>query len=198
MMSEAGIIGKIGLNSEGVGVTLNAIRAKGVEFNKLPTHLALRTVLNSESQSVARSTILRSGVAAACHITICDLASGAIGLECTSSDIVELQMEAGICVHSNHLIKAHNIPDLKMLKDSPFRLSRAKELLLESGTQPHMDTLTDVLKDEKNYPAAICRAAGSESSIATLFSIMMDLKKKYAKVKMGRPTEDGEELELRP
>ena len=45
MMSEGGIIGKIGLNSSSVGVTLNAISALGVDYNKLPVHLALRTVL---------------------------------------------------------------------------------------------------------------------------------------------------------
>ena len=49
------------------------------------------------------------------------------------------------------------------------------------------------------FPCAKNRAPQTEkSTIQTLFSIMMDFTKGYAKVKMGRPTEDGEELELRP
>lgn len=198
MMSEAGIIGKIGLNANGVGVTLNAIRAKGVDFDKLPTHLALRTVLNAETQTQARQVLLDAGVAAACHITICDAVSGAIGMECTAHDIVELSMEDGICIHSNHLVTPHLVQDLSFLKDSPFRLTRIKELLLQTGNHPRMDALTNVLKDEKNYPTAICRASSAESSIETLFSIVMDLDNKFAVVKMGRPTENGEELKLKP
>ncbi|THY67822.1 AAT-domain-containing protein [Aureobasidium pullulans] len=36
MVTEAGLIGKIGLNSSGVGVCLNAIRAKGMDASRIP------------------------------------------------------------------------------------------------------------------------------------------------------------------
>ncbi|KAK5093949.1 hypothetical protein LTR70_004475 [Exophiala xenobiotica] len=199
MMTEGGIIGKIGMNSAGVGVTLNAIRAKGISFDKLPCHLALRTALESTSLQDARVKLNKAGVGSACHIQVADVETGNIGFECTASDQVELEMQNGINTHSNHLTVSHSgIEDKLMLKDSPFRLDRVRELLAGLGPEPTIDQLKDVLKDDKNSPCAINRSPTEKSTIQTLFSIVMDLQKGYASVKMGKPTETGEEVELRP
>lgn len=197
MMTEGGIIGKIGLNSAGVGVTLNAIRALGVSYDKIPVHLALRTVLNSTTGGEAANALRESGVAAAAHIQIADKDNGTIGFECTSADIVEMPMDSrGICTHSNHLVKDHTIEDKLLLPDSPSRLERIGELI-KTVEKPTLESLAELLKDEQNYPTAINRAQTEKSSIETLFSIVMDLKQRHAIVKMGRPTEGGEILELR-
>jgi isopenicillin-N N-acyltransferase like protein len=81
MVTEAGIVGKIGMNGAGVGVTLNAIAAKGVDFDKVPCHLALRSVLDSGSRGEAVERLRRLGVASSCHIQIADRECGAVGLE---------------------------------------------------------------------------------------------------------------------
>ncbi|KAK5957348.1 hypothetical protein OHC33_001721 [Knufia fluminis] len=199
MMTEAGIIGKIGMNSAGVGVTLNAIAAKGVSFDKLPCHLALRTALESTSLQEARVKLNKAGVASACHIQVADAETGSIGFENTAFDQAELQMKDGVNTHSNHLTVSHNgVEDKGMLKDSPFRLDRVRELLVRLAPGPTIDQLKDVLKDDKNSPCAINRSPTEKSTIRTLFSIVMDLRKRTASVKMGKPTEGGEELELRP
>ncbi|KAJ9493631.1 hypothetical protein LTR99_000222 [Exophiala xenobiotica] len=198
MMTEGGIIGKIGLNSAGVGVTLNAIAAPGVSYNKLPVHLALRTVLDSSSREEAANALRKVGVAAAGHITIADASTGAIGFECSALDIVEMPMDQrGICTHSNHLVKEHKVQGSAFLPDSPFRLMRIQELMAGID-KPNLQNLNEALKDEKNYPGAICRAVGEKSAMQTLFSIVMDLTHGFARVKMGRPSEDGEVFDLRP
>jgi isopenicillin-N N-acyltransferase like protein len=197
MMTEAGIVGKIGLNSAGVGVTLNAIRALGVAYEKLPVHLALRMVLDSQSKDEAADALRRFGVAAAAHIQIADKTTGAVGFECTSADIVELEMDgAGVCTHSNHLTKLHAVEDKGLLVDSPPRLQRIGQLLKEVET-PTIQSLAELLKDEEGYPTSINRAQTEKAAIETLFSIVMDLGQGKAIVKMGRPTEGGEILELR-
>jgi isopenicillin-N N-acyltransferase like protein len=200
MMTEAGILGKIGLNSAGVGVTLNAIAAKGVDTSRLPCHLALRTVLESTSRAEAVSALMKAGIASSCHIQIADALTGAIGLENTAFDTVKMPQNAsGICTHSNHFVVPHSTECAnKALPDSTDRLARIQTLLKETMDDPSMEGLRDLLKDEKNYPTAICRAVTEKSSLATLFSIVMDLTERYATVKMGRPTERGQELELRP
>ena len=200
MMAEAGIIGKIGLNSSGVGVTLNAIKAKGVDFSKLPCHLSLRTALNSPSRAAAVELLKKVGVASACHITIADAPTGGTGLECSAADIVELpQTSDGICTHSNHFIAEHSEPSKLYLLDSPFRLERIQELIrLEGGERPGFEGIEGLLRDEKNYPTAICRKASEKSAAETLFSVVMDLGGGVGRVKMGRPVEEGERLELRP
>ena len=210
MLTEAGIIGKIGLNSCSVGVTLNAIKGRGVTFAHLPCHLALRTVLNSTSRAAAVHTLTTAGVASACHITIADAATGGMGLECSAADIVQLPMSSqGVCAHSNHFVCGHaeGVTGMNMLADSPVRLERIGKLIANEmqgqgqgqGTEPSFEIIGRLLRDEEGYPGSICRAATEKSSLETLFSVCMDLDKRRAQAKMGRPVDaEGERLELRP
>jgi isopenicillin-N N-acyltransferase like protein len=199
MVTEAGILGKIGLNERGVGVTLNAIRLGGVDWGKVPCHLALRSVLDSGSRKEAEERLRRLGVASACHIQIADRETGGVGLECTSKDVVALEQdERGIITHSNHLVADHGMKEKgAMLTDTFFRLDRVRDLL-KGMEKPTMEALKEALQDEKNEPCAINRSQTEKSTIQTLFSIVMDLDHAVAEVKMGRPTEDGESFELRP
>jgi isopenicillin-N N-acyltransferase-like protein len=79
-ITEAGIIGKTGINSLGVGICLNAIRTKGVDFSKLPLYLALHAALNSRSAASAVAALDKAGVACAGYILVADL-TGGIGTE---------------------------------------------------------------------------------------------------------------------
>ena len=204
MITEAGIIGKIGLNSKGVGVCLNAIRAEGVDFQKLPCHLALRTCLESTSAQEAVVALRKAGVASACHILVADSAS-AIGLECSNDDIIELATERGVLTHTNHYIKLHHGKgDLMALKDSPTRLERVNQLVHEQMKRLHdagvlgLEDIRSLLKDEENYPTAICRSRTDDSSIATLFNIVMDLGNRRAELVTGKPSSSAEILYLVP
>lgn len=202
MMTEAGIIGKIGLNSSGVGVTLNAVKAKGVDFARLPCHLALRRALESDSCSEAAQVLEEVGVAAACHILIAD-PRGSVGLECTAFDVVRLgtrqQQGKEVITHTNHFIEPHRGASCPPeLPDSPFRLERIDKLLVKETRKPDLETIGDMLKDEENFPGSICRAQSDKDGFATLFSIIMDLNNRKAQVKMGRPTESGGTLILEP
>ncbi|EAS29932.3 acyl-coenzyme A:Isopenicillin N acyltransferase [Coccidioides immitis RS] len=204
MITEAGIIGKIGLNSCGVGVTLNAIKCAGVDFNKIPCHLALRTVLNSSSRAEAVEKLEKLGVASACHILVADH-TGGTGLECSAYDIVRLNMGdegepcPGVITHSNHFVREHNnVNPILYLADSEPRLRRVRELTGAAGSRPGFDAMNRILEDEKGYPTGICRAPTENSQMASLFSIIMDLKGKTAAVKIGRPVSPTGSLELRP
>jgi len=202
MITEAGIIGKIGMNSDGVGCTLNALKAHGVSYDKLPCHLALRTVMESSSRKAAVSTLETAGVASACHILVAD-ATGGTGLECTSEDLVKLEMNReGIVTHTNHYLLQHKVvvsPD--WLPDTRFRLNRINQLLNGAKEEePSGEVMAMLLKDEmEGDGAAICRSAKSEKdNLATLFSIVMDLGHKRAKVAVGRPASSTEILVLSP
>lgn len=204
MITEAGIIGKIGLNSRGVGVCLNAIRAQGVDFQRLPCHLALRTCLESTSTGEAVAALNKAGVASSCHIMVAD-SRLAIGLECSHVDIVELATEQGVLTHTNHYIKPHQgIEDLMALKDSRTRFQRIEQLVREQRKSFHetrplgLEDIRSLLKDEENFPTAICRSRTDDSSIATLFNIVMDLRNRRAEVVTGKPSSVAEILYLIP
>jgi isopenicillin-N N-acyltransferase-like protein len=204
MITEAGIIGKIGMNGNGVGCTLNAIKAKGVSFSKLPCHLALRAVMESESREAAIATLEKAGVASACHILVADK-TGGTGLECSSEDIVKLEMNReGIVTHTNHYVLEHKptvIESHDWLVDTRFRLRRIGELLNAAKEhQPSQEIVERFLRDEtEGDGAAICRSSKNESgSLATLFSIVMDLTNKSARVVEGRPANPVSKLTLNP
>ena len=204
MITEAGIVGKIGLNSRGVGVCLNAIKALGITIQKLPCHLALRTCLESASAEEAVVALRKAGVASACHILVADSES-AVGLECSHIDIVELTMAQGILTHTNHYIQPHpGVEDLMALKDSLARLKRIDQLIHEQTKKGpdtgnlRMKDVQSILKDEDNFPTAICRSKTDNSSLATLFSIVMDLKNRKAEVVVAKPSSAAEILHLVP
>ncbi|KAI3329741.1 peptidase C45 acyl-coenzyme A:6-aminopenicillanic acid acyl-transferase-like protein [Ustulina deusta] len=189
MVTEAGIIGKIGLNAEGVGCCLNAIKCRGVDSSKLPIHFALRTVLESPSRAAAVKAIKLAGVAGSGHILIGD-ATGSTGLECTSKWVKEVAMEDAkrVC-HTNHLIlDQSDVDEVLYLRDSPVRLARIRELTSQTA-DPDFGTITGIFSDTDGYPSSINRRQEGASVAETLFTIVMDLTGKSARVTFGRPTE---------
>ncbi|KAI1331704.1 acyl-coenzyme A:6-aminopenicillanic acid acyl-transferase-domain-containing protein [Xylariaceae sp. FL0255] len=192
MVTEAGIIGKIGFNSNGVGVLLNAIRAEGMDPTRLPVHLALRSALESQSAREALAQLEACGMASPAHILIAD-ATEAFGCEFTSKTAVAIRPdEKNRIVHTNHLLLDHpGVVDTAWLKDSPFRLKRMTELSSGSG-ESTFEEVSDFFKDRENAPAAICRSG----DIETLFNIVMDLKQKRAVVTLGMPTNSEGSIEL--
>ncbi|KAI1618598.1 peptidase C45 acyl-coenzyme A:6-aminopenicillanic acid acyl-transferase-like protein [Exophiala viscosa] len=199
MVTEAGIIGKIGFNSAGVGVCLNAIKSQGMDPTRLPVHLALRMALESHSTKDALQSLEHWGIAAPGHILIADSTGDAVGFEFTSTTMLKLLPDAkGRVVHSNHLLLKHpGIIDTVWIKDSLFRVDRMSELTEDlATTEPTWAQVSRLFEDEVNAPTAICRDQKGESTSGTLFNIIMDLKQKTAVVRLGRPcqTEETDEL----
>ncbi|KAI1617660.1 putative acyl-coenzyme A:6-aminopenicillanic-acid-acyltransferase 40 kDa form [Exophiala viscosa] len=200
-VTEAGIIGKVGLNSCGVGVCLNAIRVKGVDFNRLPGHLALRAVLDSKSRKEAVNVLKEAGVAAAIHILVAD-PSGSTSIEASSRDLVVTDAVGGRITHSNHFCWPHaqGVPVTVAAPDSLVRLERVNELMdsVSKGGTPDRLMLESMLNDEYNAPFGINKAGNVEQPLRTLFSIVMELSSRSARVRFGRPTDDAETVALCP
>ncbi|KAF2723969.1 AAT-domain-containing protein [Polychaeton citri CBS 116435] len=190
MVTEAGLIGKIGLNSSGVGVLLNAIKAKGMNPTRLPCHLGLRMVLDSRSREEAVQRLERYGIASSCHMLVADT-NGGVGLEWSHLGVEKVHMNAnGQVFHTNHYLVDHKgVEDTNWLPDSNFRRSRIEELCkrLPEPSSPTEDQVFNLFTDEANLPGSICRAAATSDSTQTLFNIVMDLKAKTALITQGRP-----------
>ncbi|KAK4549705.1 hypothetical protein LTR36_005006 [Oleoguttula mirabilis] len=196
MVTEAGLIGKIGLNSAGVGVCLNAIRVKGMDPTRIPCHLGLRMVLESNSREEAVQTLEKYGVASSCHMLIAD-ATGGVGLEWSAVEMQRVNMSASKIFHSNHFLAKHpGVEDTNWLPDSSFRVTRIEELCKEIAPSPTPQTLYECFQDETNWPSAICRAQVDGCGSATLFNIVMDLEARRAIVTLGRPVQPDEVLAL--
>ncbi|WPH03726.1 Hypothetical protein R9X50_00660900 [Acrodontium crateriforme] len=197
MVTEAGIIGKIGINSSGVGVCLNAIRAKGMDETRLSCHLGLRMVLESTSREEAVRRLETYGVASSCHFLVAD-ATGGVGLEFSAVDLQKIQMNgSGQVFHANHYLVEHKgVVDTNWLPCSSARVDRIEEL---AGNVKHAvttDVIEDFFIDETGYPGSICRGQKEGTTVETLFNIVMDCAKKTAVVKLGRPIAPEEVVNL--
>ncbi|EXJ92798.1 hypothetical protein A1O3_01352 [Capronia epimyces CBS 606.96] len=205
MISEAGIIGKIGLNSAGVGVCLNAIRAQGMDPTRLPVHLGLRMVLESATAKQAVAALESYGLAAAAHMLIAD-PGDAVGLEVSALTTAQLLPDAlGRVVHSNHFVLPHpGVVDTVWIQDSLFRIARltdtsaalAAASSASANPNPSWAEVSRLFEDEENAPTAICRSETGPSDSATLFNILMDLRQKKAVIRMGKPCHVDETVTL--
>jgi isopenicillin-N N-acyltransferase-like protein len=199
MITEAGLIGKIGLNSAGVGVCLNAIKVKGMDPSRIPCHLGLRLVLDSFSRQDAVRDLEACGVASSCHMLVAD-ATGGVGLEWSWKDLKQVEMNVeGQVFHTNHYLAVHEqgVVDTVWLKDSLVRIVRVEELCGRLGDSPGVEEVAGVFKDEKGLPTSICRnEPDDDGASATLFNIVMDLEARRAVVTLGRPVEPEEHFEL--
>lgn len=170
MITEAGLIGKIGFNDRGVGVCLNAIKAKGMDVEKLPCHLGLRMVLESGSREEAVQALEKYGVASACHMLVADGVTGGVGLEWSSKGCEKVEMNtSGQVFHANHYLKQHEgVEDTVWLKDSLYRTKRIEELVGGLKGDMGYEDILEIFKDEGNSPGSICRKERGTSSRSKL------------------------------
>ena len=196
-VTEAGIIGKIGFNSSGVGTLFNAIRVHGVDSIRMPAHFGLRMALECSSVDEALRKLKSFGMASSAHILIAD-ATTAVGLEFTKSTFARVLPDStGKVIHTNHLLLEHpGETDTVWLKDSLTRIQTMAENAGALGQDPSWEQVSRLFEDEKNAPGSICRRETESTGSGTLFNIVMDLKSKKAILRMGRPTEAEESVNL--
>lgn len=213
IVTEAGLIGKIGLNSSGVGLCFNALRAPGVDPSRLPVHLGLRHVLEQHSAEQAAAAIESTGLAACVFMMIGDKSGKAVGLECSSRAVRRLGVdENGLLAHANHMVAPHDpagsdrfLEDSKAgrkvfwpdsLRRQPRMAGLLNDIAAKAGGPIPVKEFESVFLDEDNYPSSICRIAGSSNDIETLFNIVIELGERRATVRLGRPCAVEETLTL--
>jgi isopenicillin-N N-acyltransferase like protein len=197
MTTEAGIVGKIGMNSEGLGVCLNLLgtadRAMGV-----PIHIVLRGILNSKSLSQAVGQVGRLARGTSANYLIAHKEGEALNIEATPHDYDVLYPADGMLTHTNHFIGARkvNIQDTARIKfpDTHLRQGRANKLLLAQNESADAQVFKNILTDHVGYPDGICRHGelfppdlGRPVAGNTVFSIIMNLSQGVMELTTGQP-----------
>ncbi|KAH7136350.1 acyl-coenzyme A:6-aminopenicillanic-acid-acyltransferase [Dactylonectria macrodidyma] len=143
MLTEAGIVGKIGMNSAGVGICMNAIRCTLKDPARLPVHIMMRRILQyAHSFNEAKSILDKYGLASSVNFMIADRSGHFGNFECTPIEIFLIQpvpSQGGpFITHTNHLYS-----DVRnRVKDTPSkhsftRQSRILELTMADGETGH-------------------------------------------------------------
>lgn len=194
MVTEAGIVGKIGFNEAGVGICMNAIIADALAPGS-PLHIVMRGVLNAPSLKTALDKVVKSKTASAINFIIAQDGVTAVNMEIIPQDF-ELSFPAGgFIAHTNHFLserllsKVHDI-GREMGLDSFLRLDRARRLFA-AAPKADLFTLKQIQSDHYNYPTAICRHLDEFDPmlIVSIFSVVLDLTQKEMHLAPGQPCE---------
>ena len=206
MITEGGMIGKIGFNSAGVGICFNALHTDK-KSREVPIHLGLRAVLKSNSLTEAVAKIKDGQMACAASFLIgYDDGKGnglAVNAEVSPFGIDFVGGNDGKLVHTNHLISdvlKQNLTDMNDFRhdDSMLRKLRAEQLInmsIKSGKPVDEKTFESWLSDTFNAPNSINHfeneLAPEHRKMETVFSIIINLSKRKASYRIGNSVEEN-------
>jgi isopenicillin-N N-acyltransferase-like protein len=192
-LAEAGQVGKIGLNSAGLGVCLNflehAHRGQG-----LPIHVLLRLMLECETLGAAAWQAYGHPRAGAANVLLAHAQGEILNLELTATAADHLYGDAGWLVHANHfespLLRGGDV-GLARSPSTLARAARARRLFAVQAGRISLETLQAILRDHAYGHGAICRhpdpALPPEERTETRASLVMELAARRLHLAAGRP-----------
>jgi isopenicillin-N N-acyltransferase-like protein len=191
MITEPGIIGKIGLNSQGIGVCLNRLHLSKM-LDGVPIHIVLRSVLDSKTITEARDRVKAAEYGKAANIMAADGDGTCFDVEFANNEAHTFTPTDNTLVHTNHYLRHRKNIEGDYLPFSTSQLNRAREML-EGLTDFSIDTMKQILSDRSNTQFPICREYITHPELGdagTVCSIIMDLKNKCLHLTKGSPLEN--------
>jgi hypothetical protein len=181
----AGGVGAIGMNSDGLTLTMNTMQAVS---DRLPEAIFPEFVANSALRQKnfkdASAVLTQEPLMNACAFILSDDGKTRLVIERTTHIFRAFTPGAGFAAHTNHFIdqefKTQDASD-KVFPDSKSRLKRLNALL--DRKELTTDDLRKILADSEGKPHGICRFAEP----ATIASVLMCPKQKVMLATRGRP-----------
>jgi isopenicillin-N N-acyltransferase-like protein len=183
--AEAGTLARAGLNSVGIAVTGNFIKADSDGRQQgVPLALIRRGILQSELYANALGVVCRTARSISNNMIVTHAEGEAVSLETCPEQVFWQQPEGGILVHANHFKTPAALArvvdrSLETTPDSLYRDRRVTEALHNrraAGLLGEQDVI-DALQDRFGAPRAVCRspsAGPGGASSATVATIVMD------------------------
>ncbi len=206
--TEAGVVGgKIGLNSEGIGLAINGLVSNKDDWSRLrkPFHVRCWEILSSKTLSEALSKVTRGQRSCSANFLIGQQknlgAARLVDIESAPDHIGEVPAENGVQAHTNHFIYPEKLKIKQILdeerRSTLHRYRRINQLLkpIRNGHEKLSLTRAEgMLKDHDGRPESVCRHPNSEfpeyERYRTVVSVAMDLYSRQVRVSMGSPCEN--------
>jgi len=207
--TEAGVVGgKIGLNSEGIGLAINGLVSNKDNWERLrkPFHVRCWEILNSKT---LRQTVGKiAGGERSCSANFLvgqqnKLGSGKlVDVESAPQSTLTLSPENGVVTHTNHFSNPGKLGVKQVLdeerRSTLHRYRRINQLLtpIRGGKEKlNMTKAEAILKDHEGKPESVCRHANpafpEDERYQTVVSVIMDLYTGQLKATMGSPCENS-------
>ena len=193
-LTEAGIVGKIGINAAGLAMCINLLTSDtDFEGPAVPMHIILRHLLD-EARSVEDAVALLASTerCTSCHHLLLDRDGALVGVEATPGGQHVLSARAGVLTHTNHCVDAGLFAQDSGAREDPETLLRGER----AQTLAHDHTLSEndlraILTDHANAPGSICRHIQPDQAIEeqseSIASIIFDLTAGTANIADGPP-----------
>lgn len=194
-MTEAGMVGKIGLNSAGLAVGLTLLRSEtDGEQSGLPIHVFLRYALQQPSVQAVRELAQNVRFAATSSIPLADSSGDVACLEVSPAGVEELQPEAGLLVHTNHCLSPvtqQNERPIPETSTTHQRYQQAETLAQHHHGRLDPAAMMAILCDRTHAPNSICRSPDLTLHLAeqaqTVAGLVLDVNERVMYLAPGQP-----------
>ena len=196
MFPEAGLIGAMGMNDAGIGLTLNALSTTE-RGNGLPLHIRMRQILEQRTMETAYAKTVSGGQPAPANLIITHKDGIALGVELDPAGIDVLQPEGGVIIHSNHFIGRKFATRTHASNANTYVRFQRMQTLMSGKTGLTAADAKAVLCDHCGYPFSVCKHTVPEEVVpemkqgATNFSLVMDLIHGTAEFAYGNPCQSS-------
>lgn len=193
---EAGLLGKGGLNSAGLGFVGNALATDKLRVG-VPVNIITNKMLGAESLPDAIGMLLLAHRTGATNRLIATANGECADIEVTTEDYDVIFPNEGVIAHTNHFtVSKPNVKDVFPSKypNTFTRLHRAKKLLAAERGDITTETFKKIFRDHLGKPNSICwhldKRLDEGQRLQTNASIIMDLNKKAFHIAKGPPCEN--------
>lgn len=200
-VTEAGTLGRSGMNAAGLGLCINFLRSRGSDARALgsvgvPTQLVRRAMLNAWTFADATHALQGLARCIASNYLVAHADGEALNFEAAPEGVGRLKPTDGLLTHSNHFITPWGRPldtGTAVFPDTIDRLQRIEQLLRPHVGRLEIDHLFAALRDHSNLPDSICRHGDDRDAeptrMETSVSIVMDLTERKIWMTAGPPCE---------
>lgn len=190
---EAGIIGGKGLNSEGIGVCLNAL-STGKGGLGVPLHILYRAILAQTNISNALEAVTQTQRAGCGNFAIGSAQGFLMCVEYTPENFdVLMPIDKPMC-HTNHYLSPLFRPQdtfKRDLTETFVRLNRLERLAYGLKRPFTQKDMWRILSDHANYPDSICSHQDPKDPVTrrfcTIYTLVMDLNERTFCITEGEP-----------
>ena len=181
--TEAGALGRCGMNSVGIAITANYLESDR-DYRDLGVPLALirRKVLEQEHLALAMRTVYVTRKSASNNMIVSHAQGVAIDFECAPNESFQVHPREGLLVHANHWVSPVALSKLTDTGVASTPDSLYRDLRVRSQLEPHIgkigrDTVQAALFDNFASPWSVCRPPRpslSNNLSATVAMVVME------------------------
>ncbi|WP_461538775.1 C45 family autoproteolytic acyltransferase/hydolase [Spongorhabdus nitratireducens] len=187
-MLEPGMLAKIGMNSQGIGVMLNILPADK-PLKGLPVHILLRALLECRDITQARQLLTDHGGGKASHIMVAS-EDELLSVECSPVQPLWPDINGSFYAHTNHYLCPGQAHSKETFTGSSYRIDTLNKFLKDKPVSA--DVLEQALNiNDGEYP--VLRDYTPHSlfgETGTLVTMLLDCRQRKIKIRHGHDSSE--------